>query len=67
MADELEELGEQNIKELLETLENYNIDARYENAGMTSVALDEAAAVRLYEKYQESIAEEDDDEDGNEE
>lgn len=66
-ADELEELGEQNIKELLETLENYNIDARYENAGMTSVALDEAAAVRLYEKYQEAIAEADDDDDGNKE
>ncbi len=52
-ADELEELGKQNIKELLETLEKYNIDARYENAGMTSVALDEESAVRLYEEYQD--------------
>jgi glycine/D-amino acid oxidase-like deaminating enzyme len=64
-ADELEALGEQNIKELLETLEKYNIDARYENASMTTVALDEGSAVRLYEEYQEAIAEED--EAGNEE
>jgi len=62
-ADELAELGEQNIKELLETLEKYNIDARYENTGATSVALDEAAARRLYEEYQQAIAKEDDDDD----
>ncbi len=53
-ADKLEELGTQNMKEFLETLERYDIDARYEHTGAMSVALDEAAAQRLqkdYEKY----------------
>ena len=34
-ADRLDELGVQNIKELLATLERYNIDARYEKTGET--------------------------------
>ena len=32
-AERLAELGTQNMKELLETLERYNIDARYEKTG----------------------------------
>ena len=38
-ADRLQELGTQNMQELLETLERYNIDARYEKTGAMSVAL----------------------------
>lgn len=52
-ADRLEELGHQNLKELLETLERYNIDARYEQTGATDVALNPAAAVELKEDYEE--------------
>ncbi|MBT4520227.1 MAG: FAD-dependent oxidoreductase [Halieaceae bacterium] len=52
-ADELEELGTRNMKELLETLEKYNIDARYEKTGETSVALDPESAIRLHEEYRE--------------
>jgi len=50
-ADKLEQLGEQNIKELLEALERYDIDAHYEKTGVTNVALDPEAAVRLYEEF----------------
>lgn len=53
---EIEKLGEQNIKELLETLERYNIDARYEETGETEVALDPEAAIRLHAEYQERVA-----------
>ncbi|MFK7730925.1 MAG: NAD(P)/FAD-dependent oxidoreductase [Pseudomonadales bacterium] len=52
-AEQLEALGEQNIRELLDTLKRYNIDARYENTGMTELAKDEAAAQRLHEEYLE--------------
>lgn len=55
-ADETEQLeaaGEQNIRELLETLQRYNIDARYEKVGETEVALDDEAAGRLHEEYLE--------------
>ena len=53
-ADQLEALGVQNIKELLETLERYHIDARYEKTGETEVALDPQSAVRLREEYRTS-------------
>jgi glycine/D-amino acid oxidase-like deaminating enzyme len=52
-AEALEALGEQNLKELLETLERYNIDARYEKTGETDVALDADSAACMYEEYQE--------------
>lgn len=52
-ADELEQLGEQNIRELLETLERYNIDAHYEKTGATDVALDPESAVRLHNEFLE--------------
>ena len=53
----LEELGTQNMKEFLETLDRYNIDARYEQTGSTSVALDEDSAGRLREEYEAAKAE----------
>lgn len=46
-AERLQQLGAQNMKELLETLERHNIDARYEKVGEMSVALDPASAERL--------------------
>lgn len=53
----LQELGEQNMKELLETLERYNIDACYEKTGVMDVALDLDLAERLYEEYLQQKAE----------
>jgi glycine/D-amino acid oxidase-like deaminating enzyme len=50
-ADELERLGTQNMKELLETLERYDIDARYEKTGATYVALHAASARKLHDEY----------------
>ncbi len=55
-AERLDELGIQNLQELLETLERYHIDARYEKAGRMSVALDPESAERMQAKYQEAIA-----------
>ena len=59
-AERLDELGIQNMRELLETLERYNIDARYEKAGRMSVALDPESAKRMQAKYQETIAKHED-------
>ncbi len=55
-AERLEELGIQNMREFLETLERYNIDARYEKTGEMYLALDPAAAERLHAEYQEAKA-----------
>ena len=55
-AERLDELGIQNLQELLETLERYHIDARYEKAGRMSVALDPESAKRMQAKYQEATA-----------
>ena len=55
-SERLEELGIQNMKELLETLERYSIDARYEKTGEMTVALDDDAAGRLKEEYAEAKA-----------
>ena len=52
-ADRLDELGQQNIKELLDTLEKYNIDARYEHVGHTAVALNEVTAQELQQQYKD--------------
>ena len=52
----LEQLGTQNMKELLESLERYNIDARYEKVGETSVALDPESADRLRLEYETAKA-----------
>jgi len=51
-AERLDQLGNQNIKELLETLDRYNIDARYENVGVTDVALDPDSALTLHADYE---------------
>jgi len=56
-AERLEELGAQNLKEFLETLERYDIDARYENVGGTRVALDPESVKRLHAEYQHEKAE----------
>jgi len=55
-ADRLEELGIQNMEEFLETLERYDIDARYEKTGEMRVALDPESAGRLKAEYQQSKA-----------
>jgi len=59
-AERLEELGTQNMREFLDTLERYNIDARYEKTGDMSVALDAESATRLHTEYQEAKAAGDD-------
>ncbi len=51
-ADRLWELGTQNMKELLETLERYNIDARYEKTGTMSVALNPQYSQSLRSEYE---------------
>jgi glycine/D-amino acid oxidase-like deaminating enzyme len=56
-ADRLDELGTQNMKELLETLERFDIDARYEKTGRMGVALNPQAAVDLHSEYEEAKAE----------
>jgi len=53
-VEQLEALGTQNMKELLETLDRYNIDARYEKTGETEVALHTDTAKELYQHYLEA-------------
>ncbi len=55
-ADRLYELGEQNIIELLETLERYNIDVRYEKVGETSVATNPGSVASLRASYEKEKA-----------
>ncbi|MBT4890893.1 MAG: FAD-dependent oxidoreductase, partial [Rhodospirillales bacterium] len=52
----LHELGEQNMKELVESLERYNIDAEYEKVGSTHVATDAEMVKRIRTEYEESKA-----------
>jgi glycine/D-amino acid oxidase-like deaminating enzyme len=56
-AERLTELGIQNMREFLETLERYDIDARYEKTGEMFVALSAEAAKRMYAEYQQAISE----------
>ncbi len=56
-AERLAELGTRNMRELLETLERYNIDVRYEKTGELFVALDTESAGRIHADYQQAIAE----------
>jgi len=56
-ADRLQELGTLNMKELLETLERHNIDARYEKTGRMDVALNPHAAEDLHSEYRQAKAE----------
>jgi glycine/D-amino acid oxidase-like deaminating enzyme len=55
-AEKIEALGRQNITELLDTLEHYGIDARYEETGTTNLALCPEIAEKLYEEYLEARA-----------
>ena len=55
-ADRLHQLGEQNIDELLATLERYQIDARYEKVGETSVATNQGSVESLRATYKEEKA-----------
>jgi glycine/D-amino acid oxidase-like deaminating enzyme len=55
-ADRLAELGTQNLRELLETLERYGIDARYEKTGDLNVALNSESAKNLKKEYEEAAA-----------
>jgi len=55
-AERLEELGAKNMQEFLETLERYNIDARYEKTGEMYVAMDSDSVKRMQASYQEAIA-----------
>ena len=56
-AERLQELGTQNMKELLETLVRYNIDARYEKTGRMNVALNPQSAAELHSEYEQEKAE----------
>jgi len=49
--EKIEALGRQNITDLLETLERYNIDARYEATGTTSLALSPEIAEEMHEEF----------------
>jgi len=55
-ADRLHELGTQNMKELLETLERYDIDARYEQTGVMDVALNAQSVVDMRIEYEQEKA-----------
>ncbi|MBT4626097.1 MAG: FAD-dependent oxidoreductase, partial [Rhodospirillales bacterium] len=59
-AEQLYELGQQNMKEFIETLERYNIDAEYEAVGSTSVATNDAMVAQLRKEYEASKAAGDD-------
>ena len=50
-AAEIDALGTQNITELLETLERYGIDARYEETGTTSLALSPGIAAEMHQEF----------------
>mgnify|MGYP001220155196 CR=1 FL=1 len=56
----LHELGQQNMKEFIETLERYNIDAEYEKAGSTNVATNEEMVKQIRKVYEQCKAEGDD-------
>ena len=49
--EKIEALGKQNITELLDTLQRWNIDARYEATGSTSLALSPEVAEEMREEF----------------
>lgn len=55
-GDKIDELGLQNLEELVASLEKYGIDARYENVGVTEVATNEPSVERLRAWYEEEKA-----------
>lgn len=50
-AAEIDAIGTQNITELLETLDRYGIDARYEETGSTSLALSPEIAAEMHQEF----------------
>ena len=54
--EKIEALGKQNITELLETLQRYDIDARHEATGSTGLALSPQVAKEMYEEFVEASA-----------
>lgn len=50
--ERLYQLGQQNLKEFVETLDRYNIDAQYQNVGGTSVATNENMVAELRAQYE---------------
>ena len=59
-AARLHQLGQQNMAELLETLERYKIDAHYEQVGETMVATNQGSVEALKAEYEECKAAGDD-------
>lgn len=55
-AQQLYDLGTQNLKEFIETLERYGIDARYEQVGGTEVATSPHSVDVLREVYEQELA-----------
>jgi len=55
-AEKIDALSRQNIAELLETLQRWNIDARYEETGSTGLALSSEVAEEMYEEFLEEKA-----------
>jgi glycine/D-amino acid oxidase-like deaminating enzyme len=51
-ADQLYHLGQQNMSELIDTLERYQIDARYENVGDIQVATNPGSVDALKVEYE---------------
>jgi len=54
--EKIEALGKQNITELLETLQRYDIDARHEATGSTGLALSPQVAEEMHEEFLEASA-----------
>ena len=50
-TEKIKALGTQNIKELLETLERYGIDARHEACGATTIASSPEFVEEMYEEF----------------
>ncbi|MCF8067105.1 MAG: FAD-binding oxidoreductase [Desulfobacterales bacterium] len=55
-VDLIDKLGIRNLEELLGSLERYNIDARYDNVGHMTVAINEGQVVKLRQKYERKKA-----------
>ncbi len=53
-SERIDELGRQNLKEYIESLDRYNIDARYENVGLMEVATREHHVKELRDEYEEN-------------
>lgn len=56
-SERLDKLGEDNMREFLDTLDRHGIDVHYEHTGSTSVALHPESAKKLNEIYKQALAE----------